>query len=68
MLQSEISERVRAGEKLWAILIDPDKLPYDEITDFMLMANQSSCDYILVGGSLINHNQFQSYLKKIRSF
>ena len=65
MLQSEISERVRAGEKLWAILIDPDKLPYDEITDFMLMANQSSCDYILVGGSLINHNQFQSYLKKI---
>ena len=29
----------------------------------MLMANQSSCDYILVGGSLINHNQFQSISK-----
>ena len=42
MLQSEINERVRAGEKLWAILIDPDKLPFDEITDFILMANQSS--------------------------
>ncbi len=65
MIQSEINERILAGEKLWAILIDPDKLPYNEITDFMLMANSSTCDYILVGGSLINHGKFNMYLKKI---
>ena len=65
MLQSEISERVIAGEKLWCILIDPDKLPFKEVTDFILMTNQSSCDFILVGGSLINHLKFDEYLKKI---
>ena len=54
MLQSEISERVIAGEKLWCILIDPDKLPFKEVTDFILMTNQSSCDFILVGDSLGN--------------
>ena len=65
MLKSEIYERVISSEKLWAILIDPDKLPYNEITDFILMTNQSSCDFILVGGSLINHLKFDTYLKKI---
>ncbi len=65
MLKTEISERIISGEKLWCILIDPDKIPFDEITDFMLMTNQSSCDFILVGGSLINHLDFEKYLKKI---
>tara|TARA_B100000497_G_C7557509_1_gene336537 strand:+ start:18 stop:752 length:735 start_codon:yes stop_codon:yes gene_type:complete len=65
MLETEISERIIRGEKLWCILIDPDKLPFDEVTDFILMTNQSSCDFILVGGSLINHLDFEKYLKKI---
>ena len=65
MLKSEIYERVLTGEKLWAILIDPDKLPFKDITDFILMTNKSSCDFILVGGSLINHLEFDTYLKKI---
>jgi putative glycerol-1-phosphate prenyltransferase len=65
MLQSEISERVIAGEKLWCILIDPDKLPLNDVTDFILLTNKSSCDFILVGGSLINHLKFDEYLKKI---
>jgi putative glycerol-1-phosphate prenyltransferase len=65
MLKSEIYERVLNGEKLWAILIDPDKLPFKDITDFILMTNKSSCDFILVGGSLINHLEFDTYLKKI---
>ena len=65
MLETEISERIIRGEKLWCILIDPDKLPFDEVTDFILMTNQSSCDFIFVGGSLINHLDFEKYLKKI---
>jgi putative glycerol-1-phosphate prenyltransferase len=65
MLKNEILERIINGEKLWCILIDPDKLPYEEITDFILMTNQSSCDFILVGGSLINHLKFESYLEMI---
>ena len=35
----EIKERVKEGEKMWAILIDPDKLPLEDITDFILMVN-----------------------------
>ena len=47
------------------ILIDPDKISIDQLSDFVMMTNRSSCDYILVGGSLINHNLFQTYLKII---
>ena len=65
MLKNEIFERVKRGEKLWCILIDPDKIPFEEITDFIIMTNQSSCDFLLVGGSLINHLKFNHYLKKI---
>ena len=65
MLKTEIFERVKRGEKLWCILIDPDKIPFEEITDFIIMTNQSSCDFLLVGGSLINHSKFNHYLKKI---
>lgn len=65
MLSSEIYKRSREGEKLWGILIDPDKIKIDQLSDFVIMANRSSCDYILVGGSLINHNLFESYLKLI---
>ena len=65
MLSSEIYKRSQEGEKLWGILIDPDKISIDQLSDFVIMANRSSCDYILVGGSLINHNFFQTYLKII---
>ena len=67
MIDIEIKERAKAGEKMWAILIDPDKLPFKDITDFILMVNKSSCDFILIGGSLINHSLFDEYVKKIKS-
>ncbi|MBM77711.1 MAG: geranylgeranylglyceryl/heptaprenylglyceryl phosphate synthase [Crocinitomicaceae bacterium] len=67
MIDVEIKERANAGEKMWAILIDPDKLPFEDITDFILMVNKSSCDFILIGGSLINHGFFDKYVKKIKS-
>ena len=52
---------------MWAILIDPDKLPYEDITDFILMVNKSTCDFILMGGSLINHGLFDEYVRKIKT-
>ncbi len=67
MIDIEIKERVKAGEKMWAILIDPDKLPYEDITDFILMVNKSTCDFILMGGSLINHGLFDEYVRKIKT-
>ena len=67
MIDVEIKERVKQGEKMWAILIDPDKLPLEDITDFILMVNKSTCDFILIGGSLINHGMFDEYVKKIKA-
>tara|TARA_B100001758_G_C18367636_1_gene589452 strand:- start:552 stop:1286 length:735 start_codon:yes stop_codon:yes gene_type:complete len=67
MIDVEIKERVKQGEKMWAILIDPDKLPIEDITDFILMVNKSTCDFILIGGSLINHGMFDEYVKKIKA-
>ena len=67
MIDVEIKERVKQGEKMWAILIDPDKFPLEDITDFILMVNKSTCDFILIGGSLINHGMFDEYVKKIKA-
>ena len=42
MLSSEIYKRIQEGEKLWGILIDPDKISIDQLSDFVIMANRSS--------------------------
>ena len=48
-LSTEINNRVSNGEKMWAILIDPDKTSYKELPKLAALINNSSCDYVLIG-------------------
>ena len=64
MIKDNIINKISNGEKLWCVLIDPDKILLEEIEPLILLINSSSCDYILVGGSLINNQIFSSFLKK----
>ncbi len=67
MIKEIISNKISKGEKQWCVLIDPDKIVFDEINKLISLTNISSCDFILVGGSLINHQMFDSFLKEIKT-
>ena len=56
MIKKIISDKISKGEKQWCVLIDPDKIVFEEISELISLTNKSSCDFILVGGSLINHH------------
>jgi phosphoglycerol geranylgeranyltransferase len=55
-----------AGRPLFAILIDPGKLPFDAIQELIILSNDCLVDFIFVGGSSCNVNVFNetiSFLK-----
>ena len=65
MIKEYIKDKISKKEKIWCVLIDPDKLHFDDIDNLISLINKSSCDFILVGGSLINHEKFSEYAKLI---
>ena len=58
-MDNEIINRVAKGTKMWAVLIDPDKAILETLPELCGYINISSCDYVLVGGSLINGDKFE---------
>ena len=65
MIKEYIKDKISKKEKIWCVLIDPDKLHFDDVDNLISLINKSSCDFILVGGSLINHEKFSEYAKLI---
>jgi len=62
----EINNRVAQREKMWAILIDPGKTKPKELPQLCNLINKSSCDYVLVGGSLINNIEFDNFIFSLK--
>ena len=65
MIKEYIKDKISKKEKIWCVLIDPDKLRFDDVDNLISLTNKSSCDFILLGGSLINHEKFSEYAKLI---
>ena len=65
MIKEYIKDKISKKEKIWCVLMDPDKLHFDDVDNLISLINKSSCDFILVGGSLINHEKFSEYAKLI---
>jgi len=65
MIKEYIKDKISKKEKIWCVLIDPDKLHFDDVDNLLSLLNTSSCAFILVGGSLINHEKFSEYAKLI---
>jgi len=65
-LSIEINNRASQGEKMWAILIDPDKTKLNDLPKLTDLVNKSSCDYVLVGGSLINNIEFDNFIFSLK--
>jgi len=53
-------------KKQLAVLIDPDKLSDDKLTDIAIMSNNEGVDIIFVGGSLITSDSLSQCIKIIK--
>ncbi len=56
------------GEKLLAILLDPDKLLITEIEKIILKINPNKVNFIFVGGSTVSEGIAATFVKKIKTF
>ena len=55
------------GEKLLAILLDPDKLDLENLSHLILKINKSPATHIFVGGSSFNGTNLNELITKLKS-
>lgn len=55
-------------EQLLAILLDPDKLPLNQIREKVVSINNIQVDYILVGGSLLFTNFMDAFVIELKKY
>lgn len=56
MILSQIQEAIKKGQKLLAILLDPDKIKISEIQIIIHRIHKINADFIFVGGSIVENN------------
>jgi len=67
MVYSLLNKSRAAGEKMLAVLIDPDKARRENLQQLADYANDGHADVFLWGGSLVNAPQAEHYLKLLQS-
>ncbi len=65
-IYQEILNSKKKSEKLLAILIDPDKVQLERLDNLIEKINQSPATHIFVGGSLVETNQIDLIIQKIK--
>ena len=65
-IYNEIKESISKGEKLLAVLIDPDKMKAEALSDFLKKINLSMATHIFVGGSEVEDSQTESIVIEIK--
>jgi phosphoglycerol geranylgeranyltransferase len=63
--QSLVSKKA-AGQKSFAILIDPDKVNFTDVDNICRHAVDAKVDYLLVGGSLVISHQLDEVILQIK--
>src|SRR5687767_3384224 len=61
-----IVEKKKKGEKSFAVLIDPDKINDQSLTELVQLAHKASVDYFFVGGSLVVSDQLDECIRQIK--
>ncbi len=67
MIYQTIVEAKKKGEKLFAVLIDPDKTAEAGLDQLLDQAIAASTDIFLVGGSLLVHNRLDACISQIKA-
>lgn len=65
-IYTEIVNAKKKGQKLLAVLIDPEKVKIDEIHGFIKLVNASIATHIFVGGSTDKNNQIEHTVEAIK--
>lgn len=60
-------EKKKNGIKSLAILIDPDKVDFEQMDELIMSIVSAKVDYILVGGSLISSNSMQAVIASFKN-
>ena len=50
----------------YLVLLDPDKISVDRLTEFVKYCERAGVDGFLVGGSLMLNNNFELFIKKVK--
>jgi len=66
-IYSDILTEISQGEKLLAVLIDPDKMELSRLSSFIALVNTSIATHIFVGGSEVNDRMTQSVVEEIKT-
>jgi len=62
----KILEKLRAGKKIFAVLIDPQDLGLKDIGNLVNIANEANVDLFLIGGSLMHNNSLKASIARIK--
>ena len=65
-IRQEILEAKRNGQKLLAILLDPDKIVWENLDHLLLKINQSPATHIFVGGSIVQATILEDLISKLK--
>lgn len=65
---NNILRAVSEGEKLLAVLIDPDKFQFDNAERFVSKVNKSIATHIFVGGSEVEISQTEILVKELKKY
>ncbi len=66
-LYNTFIDKKNAGEKSFAVLIDPDKVTLQSIVPLVALAVEAKVDYFFVGGSLIISNHLDVCIQAIKA-
>lgn len=65
-IYQNILESIEKGERLLAVLIDPDKIELDHISEFMVNVNSSIATHVFVGGSEVKEEACDIVVSRIK--
>ncbi|WP_370477687.1 geranylgeranylglyceryl/heptaprenylglyceryl phosphate synthase [Tamlana flava] len=65
-IYKNICNSAAKGEKLLAVLIDPEKFPLENTKGFFEKVNRSKANFILIGGSTVDDNATDALVKEIK--
>ena len=66
LIYQSIAGKKKADKKSFAVLIDPDKVDEQKITELLDLTAEAKVDYLLVGGSLVISNHLDEVVKQIK--
>jgi putative glycerol-1-phosphate prenyltransferase len=65
-IYTNIQQARAAGRKLFAVLIDPDKVALDQLSGLAVKAAACHVDYFFIGGSLITEDRLEACLLSLK--